>query len=61
VQCWTIASCPVSASRLFGGSGASIAMDAPFFHELRRQASSYLTGKIRSARLALTDVTPTQL
>jgi hypothetical protein len=36
-------------------------MDAPFFHELRRQASSYLTGKIRSARLALTDVTPTQL
>lgn len=37
------------------------AMDAPFFHELRRQASSYLTGKIRSARLALTDVTPTQL
>ncbi|KAF8716968.1 hypothetical protein HU200_026073 [Digitaria exilis] len=31
------------------------------FHELRRQASSYLTGKIRSARLALTDVTPTQL
>jgi epsin len=39
----------------------SSAMDAPFFHELRRQASSYLTGKIRSARLALTDVTPTQL
>lgn len=36
-------------------------MDAPFFHELRRQASSYLTGKIRSARLVLTDVTPTQL
>jgi hypothetical protein len=36
-------------------------MDAPFFHELRRQASSYLNGKIRSARLALTDVTPTQL
>ncbi|KAJ1286159.1 hypothetical protein BS78_03G331300 [Paspalum vaginatum] len=36
-------------------------MDTPFFHELRRQASSYLTGKIRSARLALTDVTPTQL
>ncbi|CAO1942224.1 unnamed protein product [Urochloa humidicola] len=36
-------------------------MDAPFFHALRRQASSYLTGKIRSARLALTDVTPTQL
>uniref|UniRef100_A0A0D9V7M5 ENTH domain-containing protein n=1 Tax=Leersia perrieri TaxID=77586 RepID=A0A0D9V7M5_9ORYZ len=39
-------------------------MDAtsPFsFHELRRQASSYLTDKIRSARLALTDVTPTQL
>uniref|UniRef100_A0ACD5W2J2 Uncharacterized protein n=1 Tax=Avena sativa TaxID=4498 RepID=A0ACD5W2J2_AVESA len=36
-------------------------MDAPFFHELRRQASSYLTGKIRSARLAFTDVTPTQL
>ncbi|KAL5228615.1 hypothetical protein ABZP36_016880 [Zizania latifolia] len=35
---------------------------APFsFHELRRQASSYLTEKIRSARLALTDVTPTQL
>lgn len=36
-------------------------MDAPFFYELRRQAASYLTGKIRSARLALTDVTPTQL
>ncbi|KAE8772117.1 epsin-3-like [Hordeum vulgare] len=36
-------------------------MDAPFFHELRWQASPYLTLKTRSALLALTEVTPTKL
>ncbi|XP_074574785.1 epsin-3-like [Curcuma longa] len=36
-------------------------MDAPFFHELRMQASSFLKEKLRTARLALTDVTPSQL
>ncbi|KAG6534467.1 hypothetical protein ZIOFF_008354 [Zingiber officinale] len=34
---------------------------APFFHELRKQASFFLKDKLRTARLALTDVTPAQL
>lgn len=38
------------------------AMDAaPFFHELRKQASFFLKEKLWTARLALTDVTPAQL
>ncbi|CAA0811886.1 ENTH/VHS family protein [Striga hermonthica] len=31
------------------------------FHELKKQASFFLKEKIKSARLALTDVTPAQL
>nr|CAD1822087.1 unnamed protein product [Ananas comosus var. bracteatus] len=33
----------------------------PFFYELKKQASSFLKDKIRTARLALTDVTPAEL
>nr|XP_016434947.1 PREDICTED: uncharacterized protein LOC107761254 [Nicotiana tabacum] len=36
-------------------------MDSPVLHEFRRQASLFLREKIRTARLALTDVTPPQL
>ncbi|XP_055815613.1 epsin-3-like [Solanum dulcamara] len=36
-------------------------MDSPLLHELKRQASFFLKEKIKTARLALTDVTPTQL
>ncbi|KAK1271637.1 hypothetical protein QJS04_geneDACA021548 [Acorus gramineus] len=36
-------------------------MGAPFLHELKKQASFFLKEKIRTARLALTDVTPAQL
>ncbi|XP_055814736.1 uncharacterized protein LOC129884464 [Solanum dulcamara] len=36
-------------------------MDSPLLHELKRQASFFLREKIKIARLALTDVTPTQL
>ncbi|XP_019253452.1 PREDICTED: clathrin interactor 1-like isoform X2 [Nicotiana attenuata] len=36
-------------------------MDSPVLHEFRRQASLFLKEKIRTARLALTDVTPPQL
>ncbi|XP_008802749.2 epsin-2-like [Phoenix dactylifera] len=39
----------------------SIAMGTPFFHELRKQASYFFKEKIRTARLALTDVTPAEL
>ncbi|EXC30502.1 hypothetical protein L484_010750 [Morus notabilis] len=34
---------------------------SPFFHELKKQASSFIKDKIKTARLALTDVTPAQL
>ncbi|GAB2274361.1 hypothetical protein Dimus_009125 [Dionaea muscipula] len=34
---------------------------APFFHEFKKQASFYIKEKIKTARLALTDVTPAQL
>lgn len=37
------------------------AMGTPFFHELKKQASYFVKEKIKSARLALTDVTPAQL
>ncbi|XP_010922341.1 epsin-3 [Elaeis guineensis] len=39
----------------------SIAMGTPFFHELKKQASCFFKEKIRTARLALTDVTPAEL
>ncbi|THU61010.1 hypothetical protein C4D60_Mb07t18770 [Musa balbisiana] len=42
-------------------AAATITMDAPFFQELRKQASYFLKQKIQTARLALTDVTPAQL
>ncbi|XP_072997475.1 epsin-3 [Typha latifolia] len=37
------------------------AMGSAFFHEFKKQASFFLKEKIRTARLALTDVTPAQL
>ncbi|KAK4378214.1 hypothetical protein RND71_000076 [Anisodus tanguticus] len=36
-------------------------MDSPLLHEFKRQASFFLKEKIKTARLALTDVTPPQL
>ncbi|KAJ9545602.1 hypothetical protein OSB04_025309 [Centaurea solstitialis] len=36
-------------------------MDSPSFHELKKQASFFLKEKIKTARLALTDVTPVEL
>ncbi|XP_019151264.1 PREDICTED: ENTH domain-containing protein C794.11c-like [Ipomoea nil] len=36
-------------------------MDAPLLHEFKRQASFFLREKIKTARLALTDVTPTEI
>ena len=36
-------------------------MGTPFFHEFKRQASFFFKEKIKTARLALTDVTPAQL
>ncbi|EEF31530.1 protein with unknown function [Ricinus communis] len=36
-------------------------MGNPFLHEFKRQASFFLKEKIKTARLALTDVTPTEL
>ncbi|XP_058109694.1 epsin-3-like [Magnolia sinica] len=36
-------------------------MGTPFFHELKKQASFFLREKIKTARLALTDVTPAEL
>lgn len=36
-------------------------MTNPFFHELKKQASFFLKEKIKTARLALTDVTPAEL
>ncbi|KAJ6900371.1 Epsin domain [Populus alba x Populus x berolinensis] len=35
-------------------------MGSPLLHEFKRQASSFLKEKIKTARLALTDVTPTE-
>ncbi|OMO67753.1 hypothetical protein CCACVL1_20336 [Corchorus capsularis] len=40
-------------------SGSNMA--PPFFHEFKKQASFFLKEKIKTARLALTDVTPAQL
>nr|GMD02017.1 ENTH domain-containing protein C794.11C-like [Ipomoea batatas] len=36
-------------------------MDAPLLHEFKRQASFFLREKIKTARLALTDVTPAEM
>ncbi|XP_024176998.2 epsin-3 [Rosa chinensis] len=36
-------------------------MSSPLFYELKKKASSFLKEKIRTARLALTDVTPAEL
>ncbi|GJY39407.1 ENTH domain-containing protein [Tanacetum coccineum] len=36
-------------------------MGSPSFHELKKQASFFLKEKIKTARLALTDVTPAEL
>ncbi|PIA60241.1 hypothetical protein AQUCO_00300033v1 [Aquilegia coerulea] len=36
-------------------------MSTPFFHEFKKQASFFLKEKIKTARLALTDVTPAEL
>ncbi|GMI97102.1 hypothetical protein like AT3G46540 [Hibiscus trionum] len=36
-------------------------MASPLFHEFKKQASFFLKEKIKTARLALTDVTPAQL
>ncbi|KAH0712762.1 hypothetical protein KY289_008721 [Solanum tuberosum] len=36
-------------------------MAQPFLHEFKKQASFFLKEKIKTARLALTDVTPTQI
>ncbi|XP_057480792.1 uncharacterized protein LOC130767796 [Actinidia eriantha] len=36
-------------------------MGSPFFHEFKKQASFFFKEKIKTARLALTDVTPAQL
>ncbi|KAK6144598.1 hypothetical protein DH2020_021418 [Rehmannia glutinosa] len=36
-------------------------MNAPSFHDFKKQASFFLKEKIKTARLALTDVTPAQL
>ncbi|CAN4121028.1 unnamed protein product [Withania somnifera] len=45
-----------------GGRGNSSSnMAQPFLHEFKKQASFFLKEKIKTARLALTDVTPTQI
>ncbi|XP_034203846.1 clathrin interactor 1-like [Prunus dulcis] len=36
-------------------------MSSPLFYELKKQASSFLKEKIKTARLTLTNVTPAQL
>lgn len=36
-------------------------MGTPFFHEFKKQASFFIKEKIKTARLALTDVTPAEL
>lgn len=48
-------------STIQGGKENSNNMAQPFLHEFKRQASFFLKEKIKTARLALTDVTPTQI
>ncbi|KAJ6408914.1 hypothetical protein OIU84_008587 [Salix udensis] len=42
-------------------SNGNYSTGTPSFHELTKQASFFFKGKIKSARLALTDVTPAEL
>ncbi|KAJ6715909.1 ENTH/VHS FAMILY PROTEIN-RELATED, partial [Salix koriyanagi] len=42
-------------------SNGNYSTGTPSFHELKKQASFFFKGKIKSARLALTDVTPAEL
>nr|XP_004250952.1 epsin-3 [Solanum lycopersicum] len=44
-----------------GRENSNNIMAQPFLHEFKKQASFYLKEKIKTARLALTDVTPTQI
>ncbi|XP_059660736.1 ENTH domain-containing protein C794.11c-like [Cornus florida] len=46
---------------ILGSSNNSEHMGAPFFHQFKKQASFFFKEKIKTARLALTDVTPAQL
>ncbi|XP_057484103.1 uncharacterized protein LOC130770626 [Actinidia eriantha] len=46
---------------ILGSNSNSGNMGSPFFHELKKQASFFFKEKIKTARLALTDVTPAQL
>ncbi|KAI3926398.1 hypothetical protein MKX01_032586 [Papaver californicum] len=43
------------------GNSHNNSMGTPFFHEFKKQASFFLKEKIKTARLALTDVTPAEL
>ncbi|GMH12755.1 hypothetical protein Nepgr_014596 [Nepenthes gracilis] len=42
-------------------SNSNMSSSTPFFHELKKHASFYIKEKIKTARLALMDVTPAQL
>ncbi|XP_049380427.1 uncharacterized protein LOC125845053 [Solanum stenotomum] len=44
-----------------GRENSNNIMAQPFLHEFKKQASFFLKEKIKTARLALTDVTPTQI
>ncbi|KAI3461537.1 hypothetical protein Pfo_031267 [Paulownia fortunei] len=46
---------------MLGSNSNKLNMNAPTFHEFKKQASFFLKEKIKTARLALTDVTPAQL
>lgn len=46
---------------ILGGISSSGSMNGPIFHEFKKQASFFFKEKIKTARLALTDVTPAQL
>ncbi|KAL3518197.1 hypothetical protein ACH5RR_020786 [Cinchona calisaya] len=48
-------------SSILGGNNNTGKMGSPIFHEFKKQASFFLKEKIKTARLALTDVTPAQL
>ncbi|KAK9127105.1 hypothetical protein Syun_015902 [Stephania yunnanensis] len=48
------------SSSMIGNMGSS-STTTPFFHEFKKQASFFFREKIKTARLALTDVTPVQL
>ncbi|KAL6967510.1 hypothetical protein U1Q18_033320 [Sarracenia purpurea var. burkii] len=46
---------------ILGSNNGNNTKTAPFFHEFKKQASFFFKEKIKTARLALTDVTPAQL